>query len=166
MKPARSNPQPETVDWELFLRIKHPTLDPADISAALDIEPEESIAAGPQVSSSGVRRLHNETYWIARLATVSFADVAARMREGKHQAELMAQFSREEVLGLMGASTHDMSILMRLKRFERTRAFFERINRDGGSVTLIVDRSEREQPVVLNRCLAKLAELGIALEID
>lgn len=166
MKPARSNPQTETVDWELFLRIKHPSLDPADISAALDIEPEEAIAAGPQVSSSGVRRLHNETYWIARLATVSFADMAARIREGKHQVELMSQFNRQEILGLMGASTHDMSILMRLKRLERKREFFGRVNRDGGSVTLLVDRGEREQPVVLNRCLAKLAELGIALEVD
>jgi hypothetical protein len=166
MKPARSNPQTEIVDWELFLRIKHPSLDPADISAALDIAPEESIAAGPQVSSSGVRRLHNETYWIARLATFSLAEAAARVRSGERQAELMATFNREELLALMGASTHDMSILMRLKRFEATRAFFERINRDGGSVTLIVDRGEREQPVVLNRCLAKLAELGIALEVD
>lgn len=166
MNPARSNPQTEFVDWQLFLRIKHPSLDPAEISEALDIEAEESIAAGPQVSSSGVRRLHNETYWIAGLATVSLAEAAARMRDGERQAELMAAFSREELLGLMGASMHDMSILMRLKRLERKREFFERVNRDGGSVTLIVDRGEREQPVVLNRCLAKLAELGIALEVD
>jgi len=166
MKPARSNPQTEAVDWELFLRIKHPSLDPDDISAALDIHPEESIAAGPQVSSSGVRRLHNETYWIARLATFSFAEAAASMRDGVRQAELISLFSREEMRGLMGASMHDMSILMRLRRFESARDFFERINRDGGSVTLIVDRGEREQPVVLNRCLAKLAALGIALEID
>lgn len=138
MKQARSTPQTETADWELFLRIKHPSLDPAEISAALDIQAEESIAAGPQVSSSGVRRLHNETYWIASLAT----------------------------FGVVEASLHDMSIVTRLKRLESSGAFFERINRDGGSVTLIVDRGDREEPVVLNRCLAKLAALGIALEID
>jgi hypothetical protein len=61
---------------QILLRIKHPALDPGEITQTLKIEPEETIARGPSVSR-GVRRLHSESYWLAELSFPSRAELAA-----------------------------------------------------------------------------------------
>jgi hypothetical protein len=56
--------------FQLSLRIKHPSIDPADISKEFGIEPEHSFRAGqPRHSKSGVApaALYNESYWLAAL---------------------------------------------------------------------------------------------------
>ena len=63
-------------------------------------------------------------------------------------------------------SEQDVRVAMRLKRFEAHKEFFRRINADGGTITLILDRGESLEPVVLKHSLKKLADLGIALEVD
>ena len=65
-KLATLPPQP----FQLSLRIKHPSMDPADISKELGIEPEHSFRAGqPRHSKSGVApaTVHTESYWLAAL---------------------------------------------------------------------------------------------------
>jgi hypothetical protein len=154
---------------QLFLRIKHPSLDPASISEALGIEPEQAIAAGSALSSAGVRRLHSESYWIAKLPTPSIRQLAERLRERLGEgllSDALPPLSKDDLLATMGATEQDVRISMRLKRFEPHKEFFERINAEGGSITLIVDRGESLDPVVLKHSLKKLAELGIALEVD
>lgn len=165
MKASRAKPVERSSDLQLFLRIRHPSLDPAEISRILDTEPEDAVAAGPEVSSAGVQRLHSETYWIARLPMTSIAELTQRFREGG-LSESMLTMTKQEVVALVGASVYDLRILPRLKRFECHQDFFDRINRDGGSITLIVDRGEPAQPVVLKHALEKLVALGIALEVD
>jgi hypothetical protein len=163
MKAARAKPAARSSDLQLFIRIKHPSLAPAEISNLLDMEPEEAVAAGLGESSTGVRRLHSETYWIARLPTTSaFFEAAKHSKEGflDGSASLM---TKAEVVEMMDATLHDVPILASLKCFDSHQEFFARINRDGGSVTLIVDRDE--QPLVLKHALKKLATFGIALEL-
>lgn len=164
MKPSRSQQPQLTEDLQIFLRIKHSSLDPAEITQNLDMQPEQTIAAGANVSSTGVRRLHNETYWIARLPSISTAELVGRFSETALE-DFAPRMRKEELVQLIGASEHDMRILLRLKRFEANQDFFDRINREGGSVTLIVDRDDPDQPVVLRHALKKLVALGIALEI-
>jgi hypothetical protein len=56
--------------FQLSLRIKHPSMDPADISKELGIEPEHSFRSGqPRHSKSGFAAvaLHSESYWLAPL---------------------------------------------------------------------------------------------------
>jgi len=166
MKATRAKPVDHPTELQLFLRIKHPSLDPAEITQALEIEPERAIAAGADVSSTGVRRLHTESYWIAQLPTASMLELAKRAREGLASQEAGLGLSREDLLALRGATVQDVPILFRLRRLERHKEFFERINREGGSVTLIVDRDETVRPLALKVALKKLAELGIALEVD
>jgi hypothetical protein len=61
--------------FQLSLRIKHPSLDPADISKELGIDPEHSFRAGqPRRSKSGLTpaAVHTESYWLAPLDPASW----------------------------------------------------------------------------------------------
>jgi hypothetical protein len=54
--------------FQLSLRIRHPSMDPADISKELRIDPEHSFRAGqPRHSKSGLvpAAVHSESYWLA-----------------------------------------------------------------------------------------------------
>jgi hypothetical protein len=164
MKAARAKPTASSSELQLFIRIKHPSLAPAEISKMLDMEPEEAVAAGPCESSTGVRRLHSETYWIARLPTKSLAELVQGFRKGMIDLSTTPSLTKEEVMEMTSASIHNGPISAALRRFDSVQDFFTRINREGGSVTLIVDRGE--QPIFLKHALKKLAAFGIALELD
>jgi hypothetical protein len=61
--------------FQLSLRIKHPSIDPAEISKELCIEPEHSFRAGqPRQSKSGLApaAVHTESYWLAPLHPASW----------------------------------------------------------------------------------------------
>src|SRR5258708_21000818 len=60
--------------FQLSLRIRHPSMDPADISKKLGIEPEHAFRAGqPRHSTSGlVPAIHTESYWLAPLDPASW----------------------------------------------------------------------------------------------
>jgi len=60
----------QLLPFQLSLRIRHPSIDPATISKELRIEPEHSFRAGqPRHSRSGVApsAVHTESYWLAEL---------------------------------------------------------------------------------------------------
>jgi hypothetical protein len=65
--------------FQLSLRIKHPSMDPADISKELGIEPEHSFRAGqPRHSKSGLgaAAVHTGSYWLAPLHPESWFGVS------------------------------------------------------------------------------------------
>lgn len=163
---ARSQPKQNLDTPQLFLRVRHPAMDPAEITRMLDIEPIETIAAGA-VTESGVRRLHSESYWIAQLPTDSMHELAEKYRAGMSLLPTMS-VNKEELLTLVGASEWDVRILTKLKELETdmNREFIQRITGEGGSVGLLVSRGEQRAPFVIKRSLAKLAQLGIELEVD
>ena len=154
---------------EMFLRIKHPTLDPDTITETLGLEPEECIKAGTTASKTGGRRLHCESYWIAELTVPSPAEMA-HWETGAPGAQLAggisAQQSRVEAKHLLNATEYDFLILGWLKRLEGKQAFFAELDRGGGSATLLVQRQDQSAPISLRGSLGKLAALGIGLEID
>lgn len=163
---ARPQAKPDPQDARLFLRIKHPTMDPREITQALAIEPIQTITAGT-AESDGVRRMHSESYWIAQLPSASLRELAADYRAGIQNFSLPA-VKKEELLALTGATEWDFRILHRLKEFESEtpRAFLQQVITEGGSVALLVDRGEERTPFVIKRALARLAQLGIELEVD
>jgi len=163
---ARSQPKQDLDAPQLFLRIRHPAMDPAEITRALAIEPIETIAAGA-VMESGVRRLHSESYWIAQLPITSMHELAEKYRAGTTLQPTLA-VNKEELLALVGASEWDVRILLRLKELEADahRKFIQRITAEGGSVALLVSRGDQRAPFVIKRSLSKLAELGVELEVD
>jgi len=65
-KRAKLQPMP----FQLSLRIRHPSMDPATISQELRIQPEHSFQAGqPRQSRTGIAlaAVHTESYWLAAL---------------------------------------------------------------------------------------------------
>lgn len=57
---------------QLFLRIKHPSLDSEQLSVALDIESEHTIHAREPVSAAGRRTLHSEPHYTQCISTAGF----------------------------------------------------------------------------------------------
>ena len=163
--PARPQQQRSPQGPQLFLRIRHPTLDPGEITRALAIEPIETVACGSSVEGV-VRRLHSESYWIAQLPTSSMHELVEKYRGGGQ--DLKVKLNKEDMLALIGGSEWDTHILLQLKELgaEQPRAFLRQVIRDGGSVALLIERGEQRSPFVIKRALARLAELGIELEVD
>ena len=66
---ARRAPQP-SYPFQLSLRVRHPSIDPAAISRELQIEPEHSFRAGEPRDPSrslAVAPVHVDSYWLATL---------------------------------------------------------------------------------------------------
>lgn len=164
--PARPQQQRIPQASQLFLRIRHPSMDPQEMTRALAIEPIQTVACGTSVEGV-VRRLHSESYWIAELPTTSMHELAAKYRSGVRDLSIL-KIEKKDWLSVAGATEWDARILLQLKEFEaeQPRAFLQQVIRDGGTVTLLVERGEQRAPLVIKRALAKLDELGIELEVD
>jgi hypothetical protein len=164
----------EPARMQLFLRIKHPHIDPAEISRALELEPEYANKAGTSVSAGGVKKIHSESYWLGALPVPSFKELTAwtapaplfdarelATREsdapGKLSARLLSQ-----VAGL-----YDMQIILWLKKLDAHKRFIKLIIDEGGTITIVLQRADRTAPLTIGPGLAKrLADLEIRLEID
>ncbi|HTW38185.1 MAG TPA: hypothetical protein VMD49_06420 [Steroidobacteraceae bacterium] len=62
--------EPTADAFQLSLRIRHPSMDPAEISSALNLRPEHSFRAGGPCSSStaaATGAVHRESYWLGVL---------------------------------------------------------------------------------------------------
>jgi len=155
----------ESVPVEMFLRIQHPTLNPDDITEGLGIEPEHTVHAGPAASRSGVRRLHSESYWLARLPSLGLRErMVQGMRSFSPQAS-MSSVTKEQLSRLRDATQYDVHILDALQPLLDKKEFLQKLTRDG-SIVLLVQRTDRTAPLALRMSLPRLTELGIALEID
>src|ERR1700749_3711490 len=68
--PLRKQIRAQAAPFQLSLHVRHPSVDPAEISRELGLEATESFRAGqPRQSRSGVAAtaVHGETYWVAVL---------------------------------------------------------------------------------------------------
>jgi hypothetical protein len=173
---------------QLFLRIKHPSIDPREISKMMDIEPEHAVQAGQSISAKGKRTLHSESYWIAQLPTPAFpvaisaealqdhraslstastAEKVTITRQFARNAYALQGLSKEEIVGMIGASRIEMTIMPWLRKVAAQREFLTSINTDGGAITLVVQLRNAEHPLRIRPELARrLADAGIELEID
>ncbi len=67
-KVRETEPEP----FQLSLRIRHPSLDPEELSRELNIEAAHCFRAGdPRASRSGIASVHPESYWLGALNTSS-----------------------------------------------------------------------------------------------
>jgi hypothetical protein len=162
---ARPQQQRDPQGPQLFLRIRHPSMDPREVTRALAIEPIQTLACGTSVEGS-VRRLHTESYWIAQLPAPSMHELVEKYQGGAR--ELSTSLKQEDLLAHTGSSEWDARIMLQLRELqaEKPRALLQQVLREGGSVALLVERGEERSPFVIKRALAKLAELGIELEVD
>ena len=153
---------------ELYLRIKHPTIDPNEISQALELEPDYANRAGTVVNDKGVRKEYSESYWLAVLPLPQLKDLLAWDRPPAYS---MAMKSSEEwrAARRLGHThgVHDFWLSGWLQRLDGQRAFLKRIIDESGTVTLVVQRTEPSAPLNLGPTIfRKLADMEIALEIE
>jgi len=148
---AGSTPPP----FELSLRIRHPSMRPADLSRELGLEAKHSFCAGEPREVRGKPAspvsVHAESYWLGSLdATAWPAD-----------PWLSAGDSVTRNLG--------SAIAFGVVRFLRAKsALFERLHKEGGEVSLLVSLSPTAvgsftlQPEVTRT----LGELKVAVEFE
>jgi hypothetical protein len=74
---------PHAISYQLSLHVRHPSVDPEEISRELALDATESFRAGePRHSRSGVAAtaVHGETYWVAVLDPMAWSAPATEAR--------------------------------------------------------------------------------------
>jgi hypothetical protein len=155
---ARRASQP-SYPFQLSLRIRHPSIDPASISHELQIEPEHSFRAGDPRESRSVAAtsVHADSYWLATL------DLSALLL-GTPETALVAGHTHA-----IAFSALDTVLAIVVSSVLRRHAqFFHRMQSEGGEVRLIVAISARKsRGFTLTPQLSKaLSELRIPVDFE
>ncbi len=161
MPAAKSAPLPAE-PFQISLHLRHPSLDPREISRELECEAQESFGAGePRRSRSGIAAtaVHCESYWAATLDERFWAAGPLAMGLRPRDARTEARQAR-----IMNVNTALELLTTRL--VWRHAQFLRRIQAEGGTLTLNVSVFEPGQgPIRLPPALcARLADLGVTLE--
>ncbi|MFZ0500777.1 MAG: DUF4279 domain-containing protein [Steroidobacteraceae bacterium] len=108
-------------EFTVSLRIRHPTIDPPTITAALGLQPQHSWRAGePRCDPAGTELggAYRDSYWLGRL-----------MEEPQLSSDSMS------VEGV---------ILKTLSNLRRVQSFLEQLNAEGGIAELLVSLYVRD----------------------
>ncbi len=161
---ARDISRARTQAFQISLRIRHPSIDPGDISRELKVESEYSFRAGePRESGSGMAAtaLHAESYWLGSLSAVTAA--SSLIGFGGTRANL----ARERV---QTAATESLTVALdaAVVSFMRQHADFIRRMQEEGQVSLLIELSTRSlSGFTLSPQFSRmLSDLGIAVELD
>jgi hypothetical protein len=151
--------------FQLSLRIKHPSIDPADISKELGIEPEHSFRAGqPRHSKSTLvpAAVHTESYWLASLNPASWFgtlpfEPLPNMPISRSMIDDAVTRNLSGALGLCAVRFHTAHA-----------ALLQTIRSEGGEISLLVTLS----PTAVNtlslppQVSRMFGERGITLEFE
>jgi hypothetical protein len=132
-------------EFTLSLRIRHPTGDPAMITAALGIQPQHTWRAGdPRRDAAGAQLggAHHDSYWMGRLM--------------------------DEPQVSSGSVSVEGMILKTLTNLRRARSFLERLNAEGGVAEVHVSIFARNdfRIELPSESLTLLARLHLAVALD
>jgi hypothetical protein len=132
-------------EFTLSLRVRHPAIEPTEITQALGIEPQHTWKAGEPRRSPGGDSLegtYRESYWIGQL-----------MNEPQLSSDLVSL---------------ERALRQTLAQLRRSHPFLEGINTDGGVAELHVSIFAREnfRLDLSAESLALLSKLGLAVAID
>lgn len=153
-------------EFELFLRIKHPVIDPAIITDTLGLKPEDQRAAGSTVSKQGLQTLHSESYWIAPLPTFSTEASLGNLRSLYATSTALA-LTKQDIIAMAGTSRFEMLLVTGLKLLSAHKEFLQQLNKEGGSITLLIQRHDYGALTSLHwQTLKRLGELGIGIELN
>jgi hypothetical protein len=153
--------------FELALRIRHPSLDPAVISRELKLEPEHSFRAGePRESVSGIAAaaVHPESYW---LATLDPGEWPAEHLRGLEFPSVPRASSQERMRVMV--SSLGMALTLSAVHFLRAHAeFLKRVLTEGGDAALLVEvPMEHAQSFTLTPQVTKvISDLGVSLDFE
>ena len=162
---ARKLSESQPPAFELSLRIRHPSMDPAEVSRELGMEAKHSFRAGdPRQSRSGVTpaSVHGESYWLGTLDPTS--SPVANWLSGFANIELTQKQLGKTVTRSLGwaLSFHATPFL------RKNAALLERIHNEGGEVRLLVALSPTAvDSFSLTPEVSRIfSELGITIEFE
>lgn len=138
----------------IHLRIKHPKLNPDEITKTLGLTPEHTLAPGRSASTT----LHADCYWIAPL---HFAMLDEPLLGSSSRDSALAQ--QVKTLQLM---PHESIVGLALRQLQSHQRFFQRIGNEGGTVTLLITTDKPGSMTIQPGLARKLGEAGLTLELD
>jgi hypothetical protein len=154
---------PQLPPFELSLRIRHPSVDPAELSRELALDAEHSFRAGEPRRSRGDAEsvsVYGESYWLGALDPTSWR--ADTWFSGHADADFAARELRKSTTRNLG-----WALALTARRFLRARALFERVRAEGGQVSVLVALSEPVESFSLPPEVSRtFSELGITLAFD
>ena len=158
---ARRSPQP-SYPFQLSLRVRHPSIDPASISRELQMEPEHSFRAGEPRDPSrslAVAPVHVDSYWLATLDL-------EKLLVGTPETALVHEITRHTQT--IATSLEPALTILTASVLRRHAEFFRRIQSEGGEVRLIVAISARKtRGFTLTPHLSRaLSELRIPVDFE
>jgi hypothetical protein len=164
--------------FQLSLHVRHPSVDPQDISREFGLEAAESFRAGePRESRSGLAAtaVHVETYWVAVLdpvvwsVPVTVANRRPRSAQLPGEAKVLrARFGLEEGEPPVPGSLGWGIVLVCHCLVVRHERFLARLREQGGSITLLA-AVEAEALVGLRitpEMGHQLHDLGLTVKIE
>lgn len=164
MEAAKSLPTPSE-SFEMSLRIRHPSLNPAEISRELQLEAAHSFAAGQPreaLADKTSSAVYGESYWLARL------DFTAA-----HPAMFPSGFKLPETSGLaderraFAARDLDSALTLCVQFLRRHAKFMQRIQAEHGDINLLVELSRSARGFTLKPPVCRvLHDLQITIEFE
>jgi hypothetical protein len=132
---TNKRPKPQIPAFELSLRIRHPSVDPAELSRELGMQANSSFRAGDRRQSRSGHSavsVHGESYWLGTLDPA--ASPAANWLSDFAHLQVVQKSHRKAVSQNLGwaLSFHATHVL------RTNAALFERIRNEGGQVSLLV----------------------------
>jgi hypothetical protein len=159
---ARKLRQPDSEPFQLSLRIRHPSLDPEELSRELNIEAAHCFRAGdPRASRSGIASVHPESYWLGALNTAHWPVDAS-------YAGVQPLPLSEERIGVASARSLGWVLSLSTRFFSAHAARLRRINAEGGQMSLLVTApAGGVSGFSLTPAASRVfSELGITLEFE
>lgn len=160
-KLSKSDPQP----FQLSLRIRHPSMDPDDLSREFKIEAEHSYRAGdPRALRSGIApaSVHAESYWLGALDPGKWPpDISF---PGHPKLQIAAEHLRATA-----TNSFSWALSLSTTRFFHLHAeLLRRIRSEGGQVSLLVALSASEVGSfsLVPEVSRAFAEFGITVEFE
>jgi hypothetical protein len=161
---AKKLSKSQPLAFQVSLRVRHPSMDPASISRELGIEAEHSFRAGdPRPSRSGLApaSIHTETYWLAPMIPASWlGDMSIAERPGLAAADKHMYAAVTTNLGLAFS-------LCALRFRTMHGALLRQIRSEGGQVSLLVALSAAVSSFSIAPEVSRLfSDLGITIEFE
>ena len=163
MEARRLSPAP-AAPFQLSLRVRHPSLDPVEISRELGIEPVHSFRAGeprPGPSARTSASVYTESYWLGMLRSPEWP-LAAPF--GQSLVRTLEERLRSAEISSFGGA-----LWLAVVRFLNVhRQLLRRIRAEGGQVSLLlVIAPESSHGLTVAPEISRvLSELGVALELE
>jgi hypothetical protein len=159
---ARKLREPDSEPFQLSLRIRHPSVDPEELSREFRIEAAHCFRAGdPRPSRSGIASVHPESYWLGALSTGNWpVDVT--------HPGVRRLLAAQERFGVVATRSLGWALALSTRFFNAHADTLRRIGAEGGQVSLLITAPLRE---VSGFSLAPevcrvFGELGIALDFE